>query len=224
MTFRLLFPLVLMALPALAATAMAGDLLVKPDIWQHLSVPGKPEAEIVFAPGRADIRSKDGVRFAYRQAPTGVERLDWRWRVSGDYPPSDPSEVDRDDRPVAVHLWLDRPGTDEVLFGTLARFLGFPRVTHVLTYVWGGTAQPGRMVANPHYENGVLVVLRTDAPDNGNWRAESRDVARDLERAFGAAVTVGDIRHIAISTDLDDLGGMAVAVVEGLRSTIAGKQ
>ncbi|MEQ9329667.1 MAG: DUF3047 domain-containing protein, partial [Rhodospirillales bacterium] len=95
-------------------------------------------AEIVISDGRADIATKDAVRFAYRPVERNAAELAWRWRVRGDFTASDMTESGRDDRPLAIHLWLDSPAADDVLFGTLARLIGFPRVTHVLTYAWGG--------------------------------------------------------------------------------------
>jgi hypothetical protein len=215
---RLLLATLVLLVSGAPGTAGAGDLLADKEAWSHLSVPGKPEAEIVLSPGRADIRSKDGVRFAYRPLPAAIERLHWRWRVAGSYPPSNPAEAGQDDRPLAVHLWIDHAGTDAVLFGTIARFLGFPPVTHVLTYAWGGSVPPGTVLANPYHENGRIIVLRDDTTSNSGWRAESRDLARDLELAFGGDVSTRDLRHLAISTDLDDLGGMATATIDGLRA------
>ncbi len=215
--------LAILLFPASPLPAAATSLLSAGEEWTLLSVPGRPVAEIVISDGRADIATKDAVRFAYRPMQQTSAGLAWRWRVRGDFPVSDMTEPGRDDRPLAIHLWLDSPAADDVLFGTLARLIGFPRVTHVLTYAWGGNLPPGTLLANPHYENGTILVLKSATTPDEGWLSETRDLARDLERAFGDGVSITDIRHIAISTDLDDLGGMASAGITDLRSSPSGE-
>ena len=85
----------------------------------------------------------------------------------------------------------------------------------VLTYVWGGSQQPGDMIANPYFDDrGRIIVLRSSAEATGRWFEEEIDFIADFQRAFG--YTPAQPLYVAISADSDDTGGRSHGVVAEL--------
>ena len=205
---------------ALAAGAAAADLLADAADWAPLRHPVRPDAAFDFGDGRVAVKGRSALGVRFRDAPPGLTALSWRWRVD-----AAPAEVRHDlrgadDRAVAVHLWFD-DGEDaaDQRYGPLLRLLGYPRVTHALTYVWGGPPPVGVVIESPYHARGRLMVLRDDAAPAGVWLAETRDAAADVARAFGpGAGPTTPPRYIAISTDGDDTGAVTAAAVADLRA------
>lgn len=213
------FPLILAAAAltaALATPASAEGLLSAPSAWRFLGAPGEKEAEFVFQEDALAVSADGAVGFLYRPA-AGAPTLSWRWRVDRPIPPSDQAREGADDRAIAVHLWVDTGRREELAFGPLARLYGYPTVTHLLTYVWGGVREPEALVANPYYERGAVMVVRSSAEPSGRWAMERRDLAADLARAFGDAVRVEHIKYLAVSADTDQRGGDSRARIADLR-------
>lgn len=202
------------------ASAMAADILSLDADWKQLDVPGRPAAEISLRDDDlARLVSSGGVSFFYR--PLRIPESDrltarWRWRAEGNFSPSDLTRQGGDDRPLALHLWFDQPDSSETLFGTLARAYGYPRVTHVLTYVFGGDGQGGALFANPYFPGGAVMVLRAGDMANGVWLEENRDLQADIRRALDGQVEPDHLRFIALSVDNDDLGGQSTGEIRGL--------
>jgi len=238
--FRFVFALLLglaMA-PALPVVALSEDATAAEDInllgarelgqgWQVLGVPGKPETSFHMIGGQADervlqIEAQDAVGFLYRQIDEAGAYLRWRWQVVNMGRPSDLTEVGRDDRPMAVHLWFPKESETSSIFGGVAELFGYPRVGRALTYVWGGAADMPRLTGNPYMEEGqgAIVALRraTDQPEG--WFEEVVDYRADYEAAFGMSPTRPT--HIAISGDSDDLGGFRSGRIADLRFSNSG--
>ena len=73
----------------------------------------------------------------------------------------------------------------------------------------------GDRLENPYLqENGRLIILRPGRTPNGQWFAESVDIAADFKRAFG--YDAPPPRFIAISADTDDKRGVSMAAVTDL--------
>ena len=204
----------------LAATPLAAnaDLLRDQDAWRVVEAPNKePAAFRHLADGGLEVRADGALGFYYRETNPG-QVLAWRWRVDIAPPPTDQFEVGEDDRAIAVHLWCNREDSDVSFFGGIAELLGYPRITHTLTYVWGGAEPGGRVGVNPYYENGRVWVLRGgDAP--AGWAIERRDIAADIQRAFGEDISLEDLRLVALSADTDDSGGLSHARIADLAWT-----
>ncbi|MEQ8707350.1 MAG: DUF3047 domain-containing protein [Rhodospirillales bacterium] len=207
---------------AIAALTSAGaaDILTLDADWKQIDVPGHPAAEISLRDdGLARLVSAGGVSFFYRPvrlSATDSLTASWRWRVEGNFPPSDLTRQGGDERPLALHLWFDHPDSREPLFGTLARAYGYPRVTHVLTYVFGGDGQGGTSFINPYFSAGKVVVLRSGDLANGVWFDEVRDLQADIRRAFAGYVDHRHLRFVALSADNDDLGGQSTGEIRDL--------
>jgi hypothetical protein len=202
----------LLAGPALAS------MLNDPEAWTALRHPTRPDARFAFAEGVARMRGNGALGVRYRSAPPGMATLAWRWRVDAAPPRVRHDVRGADDRAVAVHLWFD-DGEDaaDQRYGPLLRMLGYPRVTHALTYVWGGPQPVGTVLVSPYHARGRLIVLRNDAAPEGAWLEEIRDVAADVRRAFGPErAPRGAPRWVALSTDGDDTAAVTEAAVADL--------
>ena len=204
-----------MAVPALAAA----NVPVTPSFedWKLLLLPDKEAAEFRFpASGAVQIEAMNAVGFLYAQID-GVPamRMAWRWRVDRDIPATDLSKSGLDDRPLAVHVWFP-PKPEDVSFGDrLGALFGYPMIGQVLTYVWGGTAQRGAEMPNPHFEDSKLIVLRSGTTPTGVWFEEEIDIAADYQSAFGTPPP--SKAYIAISADTDDAGGTSLAQLDSLK-------
>lgn len=216
---RVLTPILLLAF--LAAQTAAADLLDAGREWKSLTVPGRPASSFTFtAPARIEIEASAAVGFLYRPVSlTDVREgatLSWRWRVDRTIPPRNQFRAGEDDRPIAVHLWFDHPDSETSLFGDIPRLLGYPRITHALTYVWGGSHAPGTIKPNPYFAQGrILVLASADAPVQ-QWLTETRDVQADIKRAFGDDADLAHLRYVALSADTDDGGDHSLAQITSL--------
>lgn len=209
---------VTLAMLTAGAAMAAEDLLQNRNAWRALDVPGETAATFAFLAGDGVVANADAaVGFLYRPVDFPAAELVWAWRVDATPPPAPQFTAKRDDRPAAVHLWLAKPDVSPTLFGGFAEFLGYPRVTHVLTYVWGGPADGPAAGTNPYHGRGHVIVLKSATAPLGAWQDERRTIAADLRAAFGDDVTLRDLKYVALSVDTDDLGGRAAARFRGLR-------
>ncbi|MEM6482343.1 MAG: DUF3047 domain-containing protein, partial [Pseudomonadota bacterium] len=102
------------------------------------------------------------------------------------------------------------------LFGVVGSALGYPKVGHLMTYVWGAEEASGSVLRNPYYSKGRVIVLVGQNAPTGEWRSVRRDIARDFSAAFGTTADLTSLRYIAVSADNDDHGGQSVATVAAL--------
>ena len=121
-----------------------------------------------------------------------------------------------DDRAVAVHFWFDTGDRSSTLFGRVAQLFGYPKVSHAITYVWGGVRGAGSVLRNPYFPNGAIIILRDRSALPGRWYDERRDLAADLRQAFGDTVGVQHLRYVALSGDTDDTSTRSLARVSDL--------
>ncbi len=210
------------AAACLATSAARADLIGDGKNWDVATVPNEAASRFTYpAPGEVDVESDGSVAFLYREVdPPTSGGVAWNWRVDRSAGNADQFAKGADDRAIAVHLWFFREGTGaDTLFGGVAEFLGYPRISHALTYVWGGADRPEGPQANPYFDSGRIVVLRTEDMPKGEWLPERRDLARDVRAAFGDAVSLQDLKFVAISSDTDNQGGLARARIKDLEWT-----
>lgn len=212
----------LVALGLVTSGAAAADpgsgLLAAREAWAKLTVDDAPAADFAFSDGGTLRVEADGaVAFLYRAVNAAPAGIAWAWRVDEGIAATDPTAKGKDDRPIALHLWFDTGDRDKTLYGDLARLMGYPTVTHGITYVWGATRPEGSLVTNPYYERGRILVLRRSAAASRGWVTERRDIAADLARAFpDAAIAPGDLAYVVVSADTDDRGGRSRARIRNL--------
>ena len=193
------------------------------DGWRLLAVPGKAEASFTAKrAGKISVTTDNAVGFLYRPVPTDMgekRRLAWRWRVDRAVPSTDLTQSGRDDRSLAIHIVFpverERLSFWQRLNLDLTGAVAPPLAGAVLTYVWGGSQQPGDMIDNPYFDDrGRIIVLRSSAEATGQWFEEEIDFIADFQRAFG--YTPAQPLYVAISADSDDTGGRSHGVVAEL--------
>ena len=193
------------------------------DGWRLLAVPGKAEASFTAKrSGKISVKAENAVGFLYRPIPTDMgekRRLAWRWRVDRAVPATDLTQSGRDDRSLAIHIVFpaerERLSFWQRLNLDLTGAVAPPLAGSVLTYVWGGSQQPGDMIANPYFDDrGRIIVLRSGAETTGQWFVEEIDFIADFERAFG--YTPAQPLYVAISADSDDTGSHSHGMVAEL--------
>ncbi len=208
--------------PTLASTSETGALVS--DGWRLFTRDDvQPARFSPNGPSAISVANEDGFALLYRPVTSadGEARvLRWRWRVETAPPASDLTQKGRDDRPVAVHVWF--PDRDGGPLTWLKRELGsalfgVPVPGRAITYVWGGRTPRSTMVANPYLEGGIMKILRPGDTVFERWFHEQVDVRADFEAAFGEPAPRPG--WIAISSDTEDLGGRARAVVAELAFT-----
>ena len=205
----------------LAETLPLGPGL-KANGWNTYTPRGKTPAQFSIGDdGALRIEAEQAVAFLYREVPKDgaqATSLSWLWRVDEDFPPTDLSQPGADDRPLAVHVFfLDQDaGLLKRLTGSFGRFLQLPVYGRAITYVWGGSYEPGAMVANPFMPegDGVLVIGQASLTEHDDWVRQTVNIAADFEAAFGT--TPSRILGIAISSDTDDTGAVSVSRIRDI--------
>ena len=184
--------------------------------WKIFTPPGKrPARFLAYENGVIEARAESAVSFLYRDLATSgsqTSRLAWRWRVDRSITPRDLGTPGLDDRPLAVHVWFPKPPGERTFRDAVQGLFGFPAIGHAITYVWGGTAARGEVLANPHLKNSALIVLRSGDSRTGVWFTEEVDPLADFARVFGRP-SASAPRILAISADTDDGGETAVGRV-----------
>lgn len=200
-----------------AAGAAKGPSLIGGGGWKLIKLKGKDVTRFEIANNsELKVDAESAVGFYYTKLADIVDEkatLQWRWRVDRQIPPTDQARKGGDDRAIAVHLWFDDDESGS-LFGKLGGLLGYPRVGHLMTYVWGGVREANTVMANPYYDKGAIIIVRNGkAPGKDGWQLERRDVVADYARAFGREPDLTKLRYLAISADTDDTGTVSSARV-----------
>jgi len=82
----------------------------------------------------------------------------------------------------------------------------------VLGYIWDSTGEPGATGSGLSWREDVrVVVLRAGTADAGRWIAESRDLAADFARLFGAAPPL--LKGVAVQCNSQHTGTEAAGFV-----------
>lgn len=115
--------------------------------------------------------------------------LHWTWRPRAFPPESDERQQSRNDSALAVY----------------AVFGGTQVTGRAVKYVWSRVAPAGTTIPTG---TARVIVLRSGAPPDLRWVAETVDVRRDYERLFGESP--GRARGVAVLTDADQTKSRAV--------------
>lgn len=169
--------------------------------------------------GVVQVDTYDSVGFLFRklsEEERSAHSMSWRWQVALDLPPADLSQRDADDRPLAVHLWFDMPGTRSHWWTeagrAILRWAGLPVPGRTLTYVWGGNHVEGTSFPSPYRpDDGRVIVLRAAGSPLNSWREERIDPSAEYVKYFGYPPV--SPRFVAISGDSDNRGGSSSSLV-----------
>jgi ABC-type dipeptide/oligopeptide/nickel transport system ATPase subunit len=140
--------------------------------------------------------------------------IEWRWKVDNILEKGDVTRKEGDDYPARLYITF-RYDPDKAGFFVRARYEAirlargeYPPMG-ALTYIWENRSPVGTVVPNPYTDRVMMIVLRSGADKVGQWVSESRNLVDDYRKAFGADPP--RISGVAVMTDTDNTGGVAVA-------------
>ncbi|WP_350335782.1 DUF3047 domain-containing protein [Coralliovum pocilloporae] len=199
--------------------AGVGRLDHAPETWEELTLPGKKANETRFSDAMIEIQSDRSVSFRYATLngqQQDARSIAWDWRVDQQGPITEQTRKGGDDRSLALHLWF-RDQDNASLFGSIGSLFGYPRVGHLITYVWGAKEAAGTILPNPHYDKGVVIVLKGPDAEPGQWQREKRSIDQDFLASFGIPLPDSGLHHIALSADTDDTGSRSRGSFRSIR-------
>lgn len=139
--------------------------------------------------------------------------LCWRWRVDAPLVGADLATKAGDDYAARVYVSFVLP-PDRIDFATrlqlsVARKIWGDVVPDAaLNYVWDNRYPVGTVRPNAYTDRTQMLVLQSGAQRAGAWVAERRDLAADVEAAFGAGARPS---QLAVASDTDNTGESARA-------------
>ena len=232
-----------MAAGGLAALSVSAWALELPPVdaegmdgWRAVHLPRQtlPRTDYtrVLLDGRPALRLRAEGSYGHRvhDLPPGttVQALRWQWRLDTPNTAGDLRRKAGDDNPVKVCVLLDAPLSgvpfvERQLLRVARAAADEPLPAATLCYVWDSQLPAGTLLPNAYTRRVRLIVLRgADAPQ-GTWLAESRDVAADVQRAFGDELkTLPAALAVLVGADADNTGARSVAHLRELQATLAG--
>jgi Protein of unknown function (DUF3047) len=151
--------------------------------------------------------------------PAPGTQLHWRWRLDQPLRDTDLRRREGDDTALKVCLLFDMPlaglGLVERNMLRAGRTLSgenLPSAT--LCYVWDHMLAPGTLLHNAFSHRLRMMVVDSGDQQLGQWRAHTRDVAADFQRAFGEeSATLAPLQALLVGADADNTGGHSLGYV-----------
>ncbi len=143
--------------------------------------------------------------------------LKWRWRLEQPIAAADLKVKEGDDAPLKVCAMFDMP-LDKLKFLErnllrLARSISGEKLpAATLCYVWDHKLPVGTELPNAYSPRLRFVVLDSGDKKLGQWIMHERDLAADLQRAFGHEfVTPPPLIAVVVGADSDNTQGASLA-------------
>jgi hypothetical protein len=141
-------------------------------------------------------------------------RLQWRWRVDKAVEGESLSSKAGDDYAARVYVYFafqpEKAGFWERQMHALGKLrYGQPPPGSAITYIWSASTARGTVAPSPYTDKLKMLVLRGRSDRPKRWFRETRDVAVDYRRLFGAAPP--PVIGVALMCDTDDTGSRAEA-------------
>jgi hypothetical protein len=141
-------------------------------------------------------------------------RLKWRWRVNRAVTGESLARKAGDDYAARVYVYFafepDKAGFWERQMHALGtRRYRQPPPGSAVTYIWSASAPRGTAAPSPYTDKVRMLVLRGRSDRTKRWFEETRDVAADYRRLFGAPPP--PVIGVALMCDTDDTGSRAAA-------------
>ena len=145
--------------------------------------------------------------------------LKWRWRLERALPLADLKLKAADDAALKVCAMFDMPldklGVFERNLVRLARNSSGEKIPGAtLCYVWDDKLPVGSELPNVYSKRLRYIVLDTGEQKLGQWVNHERDLAADLQRAFGHEFDVAPpLIAIVVGADSDNTQGKSLAYI-----------
>ncbi|MFC7297824.1 DUF3047 domain-containing protein [Herminiimonas aquatilis] len=141
--------------------------------------------------------------------PLRDSRLTWEWRISRLVESADNHDRAREDAPARIILGFDGnkddlPFADQIMFETARAITGREIPYATLMYIRARKTPVDTVISNARTGRVKMIVVATGKDGVGEWRAFSRDIAADYERAFGEKP--GRLIAVGVLTDTDNTG------------------
>lgn len=152
--------------------------------------------------------------------------LKWRWRLEQGLPLADLKRKDADDAPLKVcamfDLPLDKLGFWERNLLRLGRSLSGEKLpAATLCYVWDHNLPAGTALPNAYTQRLRYLVLDSGEKQLGKWISHERDLASDLQRAFGHEFDAPPpLIAIVVGADSDNTQGKSLAFLGDVVLTV----
>ena len=152
--------------------------------------------------------------------------LTWRWRLDQGIEAADLKVKEGDDAPLKVCAMFDMPldklGFLERNVLRLARSVSGEKLpAATLCYVWDQKLPVGTFLPNAYSPRLRFIVLDSGDRKLGQWVAHTRDLAADLQRAFGHEfVTPPPLVAIVVGADSDNTQGTSLAYLGDVSLTV----
>jgi Protein of unknown function (DUF3047) len=151
--------------------------------------------------------------------------LKWRWRLEQPIAAADLKVKEGDDAPLKVCAMFDMP-LDKLKFlernlVRLARSISGEKLpAATLCYVWDHKLAVGTELPNAYSPRLRFVVLDSGDKKLGQWTVHERDLAVDLQRAFGHEfATPPPLIAIVVGADSDNTQGSSLAYLGDITLT-----
>lgn len=186
--------------------------------WKTLKFSGIKKNEFVIEEnGIINILMDSSSSLLYRKILDSEKEtsiLNWQWKIKKGFPATSMADNNKDDRPIAVHIWFPKDKKDKnkgfkEFFG---RLLGYDFPGRVITYVWGGTEDYREIIENPHFkERGFIIIQKPGSYKTDDWESEQVNFREDYRNIFNEDAP--NPTHVAVSGDSDHSQVQAEAAV-----------
>lgn len=204
-----------------------------PAPWRVVGVPGGKIPITSFSV--ADMDGRKVLRVATSKSygnlvhdlPLGATvaglRLSWRWRLDEALQGADLHTRQGDDSPFKVCVLFDMPleklGLIERNLFRMARAASSEKLpSATLCYVWDEKLNPATLLPNAYTSRVRMIVATSGHQRLGQWIVQSRDLAADFRKAFGAeSDALPPMMAILVGGDADNTGGHSLGYVDDVR-------
>lgn len=130
--------------------------------------------------------------------------ISWKWRVEKFPVKSKPESLEsQEEHDFAARVY--------VIFPTF-----FIMNSKVLEYIWAKDLPVGTKGTSPYSRHIKLMVLETGPANEGEWRAEERDIVADYIKAFGEPPNK-DVGAVSFMTNAEHTGTSAEAMYDDIK-------
>lgn len=168
----------------------------------------------------ASTASASGLLLKKEFNVTHHPRVSWRWKIHHVFKKGDATKKAGDDYPIRLYV-IFKYDPAKASFGTRMKY-GVAKRLHgeypphsSLTYIWANRKHKTRIITSPYSSRAKMIVLQAGDNDANTWKAESVNILKDYEAAFGEAPP--QIASLAIMSDADNTEESTVAHVDDIR-------
>ena len=169
------------------------------------------------------LDSQQSVAFYTYRLPrlSQISHCDWhisfQWRVLEARKLSSQKQKGRDDRPLAIHFWINDASQYGWLKGGLAKLFSIPTPGYMLSYSWGLSSERHQEFDNPHLpEKAYISVLRDETEVGEKWYEEELNISESVRRHFDSSLMDKPI-YLVVSADTEDNQGAAKSEIKAIK-------